>query len=149
MTTIAWDGKNLAGDRRVTQNAVVNTEATKVYKRNDGALIGVAGELCTISEYARWFMAGGVGEAPPLKAKCTEDTYCTVITVTPDGVVKAHDKDGWHVVESKTYAMGCGAPLAMMAMRCGKSAARAVQLTAEFDVYTGNEVDVVSHDRLS
>lgn len=146
MTTVAWDGKSLAADRRVTAAGTVVTEWTKVHKRSDGALIGVAGEMCTGSEFVRWFFTNdSEAPMPELKAKVSPDECAAIIIVDPDGEVRAYDRDGWHVVESKRYAIGSGANLAQMAMRCGKSAARAVELAAEFDIYTGGEVDVVHH----
>lgn len=144
MTTIAWDGKTLAGDRRITANGVVNTESTKVHKRKDGALIGISGELCTSSEFVRWFMKGEKGKKPPLKAMATSELAASAIIIRPNGTVEAHDQDGWHVVESSRYAIGSGGNFAMVAMKCGAFADRAVEIAAEFDVYTGSKVDCVS-----
>lgn len=146
MTTIAWDGETLAADRLITAGGFRNTESTKIHKRSDGALLGVCGELCTSSAFVRWFMAGEEGEQPSLKAKNSPDQEAGAIVIRPNGVVEAYDQDGWHVVETKQYAIGSGSSLARMAMRCGKSAARAVELVAEFDVYTGSSVDVLHYD---
>lgn len=144
MTCVAWDGKTLAADRRITSNGAVNTEMTKVHRREDGALIGMAGEMCTSSEFIRWFMANDSEvPMPELKAKVSPEECSAAIIVDPDGEVRAYDRDGWHVVESKHYAIGSGGLLARMAMRCGKSAARAVELASEFDIYSGGGVDVV------
>lgn len=145
MTCVAWDGKSLAADRRITANGVVVTESTKVHKRKDGALIGVAGELCTSSEYVRWFLAGEKGKKPSLKASVSPDESSVLIIVRPNGIVEAHDRDGWHVVESRQYAIGSGANYAMVAMRCGMFADRAVELAIEFDIYSGGKVDFVNH----
>ena len=145
MTTIAWDGRTLAGDRRITAGGVVCTEWTKVLKRKDGALIGVAGEMCTGSEFQRWFMNGEKGKKPELKASVSPDECASAIIVRPNGTVEAHDRDGWHVVESTQYAIGSGGNLAKVAMRCGVFADCAVEIASEFDVYTGNKVDFVSH----
>ncbi len=146
MTTVAWGGKSLAADRRVTANGFIVTEWTKVHRREDGALIGVAGEMCTASEFVRWFMTNDSEvEMPSLKAKVSTEECAVAIIVDADGVVTAFDRDGWHVVESKRYAVGSGANLAAMAMRCGKSAARAVELASEFDIYTGSRVDVLHY----
>lgn len=144
MTTVAWDGKTLAADRRVTANGVVNTEWTKVHKRKDGTLIGVGGEMCTGSEFIRWFMSGEKGKKPPLRAMVTNDLAAAAIIVRPNGVVEAHDQDGWHVVESPRYAIGSGGNFAMVAMKCGAFADRAVEIASEFDVYTGSKTDCVS-----
>lgn len=143
MTTIAWDGKMLAGDRRVTANGVVNTSWTKVHQRDDSALVGISGEMCTGSEFIRWFLAGEKGDKPSLKAKNTDDLAASAIIVRADGTVEAHDQDGWHVVESKTYAIGSGGNFARVAMYLGQDAANAVLTASEFDVYTGPEVDAV------
>lgn len=145
MTTVAWDGETLAADRRVTVNGVVNTEWTKVHKRDDGAAIGVSGEMCTATAFIRWFMDGEQGDKPTLKAKSADDLFASAIIVRPNGVVEAHDADGWHVIESKRYAIGSGGNLAQMAMRCGKKAVRAVELASEFDIYTGSKVDFVRY----
>lgn len=147
MTTVAWDGKTLAGDRRITSAGMAVTEMTKVHKRGDGALIGVAGEMCTSSEFIRWWMANDPEvEMPSLKAKVSPEECSAAIIIEADGAVKAFDRDGWHLVESKKYAIGSGGHLAQMAMRCGKSAARAVELACEFDIFSGGSVDTVHYD---
>lgn len=43
MTTIAWDGKTLAADRRVTCGGVTDAKVHKIVRREDGALAGSAG----------------------------------------------------------------------------------------------------------
>lgn len=135
----------LAADRRVTAAGVVNTEWTKVLKRKDGTLLGVCGEMCTASAYQRWFMSGEKGKSPGLKATVSPDESACAIIVRPNGTVEAHDRDGWHVVETTQYAIGSGANLARVAMRCGMFADRAVEIASEFDVYTSNRVDFVTY----
>ncbi len=145
MTTVAWDGKMLAADRQVTVNNSVVGNMSKVHRREDGALIALCGVAGTAAEFGRWFLAGEEGEAPSLKS-ATPDNSADILIIRPGKKLEWYDLDGWHYIETDRFAMGSGANLARMAMRCGKSAARAVELAAEFDIYTGPQVDVLHYD---
>lgn len=140
MTTIAWDGTTLAGDRRITGGGEVATEMTKVAQRKDGAIIGVAGETCTSHATMRWFIDGEQSPKPDMK---THDPGCNAgaIIVRPNGNVEVHDQFGWHPVESKHYAIGSGGTLALVAMHLGQTAVEAVKTASKFDIYTNNKVN--------
>lgn len=146
MTTIAWDGKTLAGDRQVTSNSSRVTEVTKIAKRKDGALVGACGETCTASAFIRWFLDDEQGPKPELKTH-TPECNAGAIVIRPNGKAEAHDQFGWHPIETKYYAMGSGDAFAIMAMRLGQSATKAVKLASEFDVYTNSKVNSVSLEK--
>lgn len=146
MTTVAWDGETLAADRLVTSGDNIKAAATrKVARReSDGALIGCAGEVCTIHAFMEWFFAGEEGVRPSLKASNLEHGCAAAIIVRPGLLLEFHDKCGWHPIESRPIAIGSGELGALVAMRCGKTAIQAVEIVSEFDVWSGGGVDWVT-----
>lgn len=144
MTTIAWDGEMLAGDRVINVSGAIAGEVTKVFKRKDGCLIAFAGVAGTGSEYVRWFLKDEKGKAPSLNS-VTPDNGADILVVRKDKKLEWYDKDGWHHIENGQFAMGSGAVAARAAMKMGASADKAVQIASEIDVYTGREVDRVYH----
>lgn len=145
MTTIAWDGNMLAGDRIVSVDGNIAGEVTKVFKRKDGCLVAYAGVAGTGAEYARWFLKGEKGKAPSLSS-ITPNNGADILIIRKDKRLEWYDKDGWHYVENDKFAMGSGAMAARAAMKMGAFADKAVQVASELDVYTGYKVDFVRHD---
>lgn len=139
MTTIAFDGKTMACDTRVTCGSSCYNTNTKIYE-NDAYVIGVAGDA-------------GVGtmliEGPDILqprnydfdfealvfAKDTQKLYkvafykswdCALSSVIPIADVRA--------------AVGSGAPYALAAMECGYSAHGGVAVASKFDTNTGGKI---------
>lgn len=63
MTTIAWDGKTLAADKRGVMGGHTYT-LTKI-ARIDGCLVGVSGRGDRIREFQEWVADGRKREAYP------------------------------------------------------------------------------------
>lgn len=56
MTTIAWDGKTLAGDKQVTTGGTA-TKTTKVFKvktKKGYVLVGYSGDLADGQAFVEW-----------------------------------------------------------------------------------------------
>lgn len=139
MTTIAWDGKTLAGDRRVSYGTISDAKTTKIAKTKKG-LCGAAGHTSMCAAFRRWFVAGEKGDHPPM-SKDSENA--TGFIIRPDGRRIMYDSAGWYEVDPGPFAMGSGWEIAVGAMRQGAFADKAVEVAAEFDGSTGTEIDML------
>jgi hypothetical protein len=141
MTTIAWDGKTLAGDKRANLDGIRMT-VTKVRRGRAGNLVGYFGPFAAAEEVFSHLCDGG---PRPL---CLDDPNSNVgvLEIDPEGRVWIHETGGCYRIEDPFYAAGTGQDFALMAMRLGQSAAEAVRLTADFDIRTGNGVDVLTRN---
>lgn len=138
MTTIAYKDGVLAADSRASLgNMTLPERAVKVRKLKDGRLFGWAGPM-------------GVGEAVfrALNDKTARpaNTEGTAVVVDAKGrIFTIEPGSGGHLVpvNGKYTARGSGAEYALVAMRCGKSAAEAVKIAGEFDHATDRRVQTV------
>lgn len=142
MTVIAWDGRELAGDKQSTHANMARTptRTRKVYRvvGSDGEvrLIGCAGNSDDCQNYVRW-AKGLVLERPTftsLHVLCIEERR---------RVWSAEEKIIWERVRSKFWAIGTGSDIALGAMASGKSAREAVLIASRFSTGCGFGVDVV------
>jgi hypothetical protein len=137
MTTIAWDGIALAGDKLRTIDGIP-VPATKVFRVQEGGqgfLYGCAGRSGDCVAFQRWKQ--GAGEQPNLT-----DIY--LICVKEDrSVWWADERLQWIEVPGGRWAIGSGGMCALGAMAAGVSARRAVEIATQHDNATGLGVDVV------
>ena len=138
MTTIAFDGKIMACDTRVTGDHIYNTD-TKIYE-NEFVVIGVAGNaeagillvkddsILVPKHYDFDFSA--LVWVKDIETLCKVEFYkswdCALSSVIPVA-------DGF-------AAVGSGAPYALAAMYLGNTATRAITVAAQFDTNTGGKV---------
>lgn len=138
MTTIAWRGHYLAGDRLRTAEETA-MRAKKVFRVRDRVgveLIGGAGDSWDCVAYANWRMGGRRAARP-----CMRDFIA--ILVRRRGAVLIDDRFMEHPISTPFFAIGSGADYAIGAMAAGLSAREAVLVAARFDPKTGGGVDVV------
>lgn len=138
MTTIAFDGKTMACDTRVTGDHIYNTD-TKIYE-NDFVIIGVAGDA----------VAGDilVGDRGILVPKHYDfDFEALVFVKDTEKVYKVAFYKSWDCALSSVIpvadsfaAVGSGAPYALAAMYLGNTATRAITVAAQFDTNTGGKI---------
>ena len=137
MTTIAWDGNQLACDSQTTQeDTVISLNSNKLFTEvgDFDAVVGAGNPNQVLSAIA-WLQ--GEKKVP---SRPTGDWVLI-------GVI---GKQAYHLSDSSDsareltgpYANGTGAVVAMTAMKLGKSAKEAVELACELDIYTGGEVKV-------
>lgn len=132
MTTIAYDGKILAADRRSTIGGVVCSIGAKILRADVPGLgmcrVGVAGSY--------W---------DPEQALLKPDEDVTLIAVDRRGKcwVRLGDTARWAAAPRAKWAIGSGAAYAVAAMECGASAMKAVSVAARFDFYTGDGCDTL------
>ena len=141
ITTIAWDGKTLAADRRAVHQDCIST-SQKIFRLEDGRLVGAAGGWTVCQIWMDWLVAGG--ERPALLA--TEEEYINGLEIRPDGNCIQHLRHGSVPTFDPFIAFGSGKHFAMAAMACGKTAAQAVEIAAMFDPHTGNGIDTLTLD---
>jgi hypothetical protein len=138
MTTIAWDGRTLAGDRRGNA-AGMAYEVCKLRRTADGRLLGFSGDIGVGMLMLEWLDRGGA--RPPQQ---DTDRWATVLEITPDGACWCHGRDARWRIEQPFFAIGSGRDFALAAMALGRTAPEAVDLAARFDTGTGNGVDALA-----
>lgn len=135
MTTIAWDGIQLAADRRITSGSVTYS-STKIRRTADGRLIGATGDYGVCSAMLDWLETGGT------RPTCQDsDRWISALEIMPDGSVWMHNRDSRWRVEDGFVAIGSGRDYAMAVMALGQPARLAVEIASRFDPGTGNGVD--------
>lgn len=135
MTTIACDGKTMAGDGLITENdAVCMTDYPKVRRLSDGRIVGFCGNSYNWDTFAEWLEGGCEGDAPKV-----EDGFGCLVLQT-DGAIVSYDKLGRSFPEVAPCANGSGARFALAAMDHGKNAAEAVAYACSRDIYSGGVV---------
>lgn len=133
MTTIAYDGKTLAGDRQSTF-AGTPARTRKVFRTKE-YLFGCAGDTGDCQAYVRWAL--GKEKQPPLS---------NVLILVIDRRMRiwcATEKMNWYQIGATFWAIGSGANYALAAMHAGKSAEEAIRIASNLDTATGLGVDAV------
>lgn len=136
MTTIAWDGRTLAGDRQGNSGGL-GYSVTKVRRTADNRLIAFCGDIGVGVLMLDWLEHGG--DRPHAQQT---DRWVTALEITPDGSCWCHGRDARWKIEQPFFAVGSGRDFALAAMALGKSAPEAVELAARFDTGTGKGLDV-------
>ncbi len=140
MTTLAWRAGVLAADSQGTiGGTIVPGACRKVWRSDDGRLIGVTGETAQWAVLVRILLAGAtVGDLPKV-------TDARVVVVHADGRVIVHEGESWYDCGDAPYlAWGSGMDSALGAMAVGASAKRAVEAAISCDVNSGGDVQYVS-----
>lgn len=146
MTCIAWDGKTLAADKRMTTVGLART-VTKIF-RVGKTLAGICGDGAQGMEMLAWYrdLVDERWSHPEEKfpaAQRDEKTWVTFVVVRVDGVW-VYEKSPYPIrIENWAYATGSGRDYAMAAMHLGRSAKEAVEVACCFDVNCGNGIDTL------
>lgn len=138
MTIIAWDGKTLAADKRMSSGGMPRT-TTKIFRVRT-SLCGAAGNADQCAEMIAWFKSGAEESKFPSSQR-DKDDWATLVVIDKDGI-RFYERTPYPcVVEDKFYATGSGRDFATAAMHCGKSAREAVEIASLFDIGCGNGID--------
>lgn len=142
MTTIAWDGKMLAADRRFSGgNGSFTT--TKI-RRVKGCLVAMAGNFSLALELAQWFEDGANPKEFP-SANRDIDKGATLVVIQADGLIFKYESSPVPCpFYDKKIAIGSGGDFARAAMHLGVAADVAVEIAALFDNTTGNGVNTLT-----
>lgn len=140
MTTIAWDGKTLASDSRVTENNCLiseNYNKTKSFKhKNKKYLVGVAGSMCQGERFFHWIQKNGFDINDPPRLEDME-----ALVVSKDGVwCYEGSSQGYVTLTDEFVAIGSGTYIALAGMRIGLSAEESVLLASQVDLGTNDKI---------
>jgi ATP-dependent protease HslVU (ClpYQ) peptidase subunit len=137
MTTIATDGKSMAGDGLVTgTEAICSKSFRKVRRLPDGRLVGVAGSAFQIEPFFAWLESGG---EPP---KLADDNF-EALVLRPDGTCLCYDSECRSITEDLPTAIGSGRNFAIGALDAGLTAESAVQIACARDCRSGGLITVI------
>lgn len=143
MTIVAWDGKTLASDSRLTADDAAWACCKKI-KKVDGWLIGAAGNWDMLTHFLAKFnpecIANNKAYAPINPAPSKGDFEA--LAISPKGKVYFVEDSGvFGVIQTEGFiAIGSGGIPAMVAMSCGKDAVEAVKVAIKYGRGCGGKV---------
>lgn len=144
MTTIAYDGYDLAADSQVTSGNEKVTGVQKIHEiqiKGKTYWIGLSGTTKYFKDVIAWTRRGCTKPEPKVNGEVDGMLIsyegCVMILVD-DGENISWDE--WH----KPVAIGSGGQFAIGAMLAGKSAKQAVNIAAKVDTLTGGPVNVIN-----
>ena len=138
MSVLAWDGKTLAADKRVTSAGLART-TTKIF-RFENCLLGITGNIDQGMEMIDWYRNGQNPKEFPASQR-DKDDWALLVVVDKNGVGFYERTPFRCNVEDRIFAAGSGRDYALAAMHFGKSAFEAVAVASFFDVNCGNGID--------
>jgi ATP-dependent protease HslVU (ClpYQ) peptidase subunit len=137
VTTIATDGVSMAGDGQVQDHrSVVVDDRRKVFRLEDGRIVGGAGNSADVASWVEWLAAGKSGECPVV-----DDAFAALI-LHRDGSVLWVDHKGREMPIMLPAATGSGEEIAIGAMDAGASPEEAVAIACKRDIYSGGTIIV-------
>ena len=135
MTTIATDGKSMAGDGLCIGNGLVHgTSVRKVFLLSDGRIVGIAGCAYTPGAFVPWLESGG--DKPDLP-ECFE-----ALVLHPNGRCQSYNEKCFAMDQEVPAVTGSGGAVALGAMLAGKSPEEAVAIACLRDTGTGGTIVV-------
>ncbi len=136
MTTIATDGKTMAGDSRgCAANKIRSDHELKVRRLKDGRIVGFSGTASSAKAYVEWLDGGPV----PHK----EDNFALLV-LERDGTARIIYDDITSDPVDLPAVLGSGGDLALGAMLAGASPKEAVKIAILRDPFSGGKVVVES-----
>lgn len=136
MTTIATDGKSMAGDGLVTSgDAIFGYNLVKVRRAPDGRIAGASGTGYDADAFHAWLANGG--DPPKL------NEHFEALVLYPDGTCRSYDSDCRSIPEELPSATGSGRLAAIGAMEFGAGPERAVEIACARDAMSGGKITVL------
>lgn len=133
MTTIACNGREMAGDGQISGNGLSHmTACPKVFRLNDGRVVGFSGSPF----FHREALAYLNGETDSLDL----DGEFEAVILHADGRCECMDSRGRRYEQSTPCVSGSGGAVALGAMAAGKSPSQAVAIAAVYDQATGGTI---------
>jgi hypothetical protein len=140
LTTIATDGKSMAGDT-LTSNGHIFGFGEKIFRAPDGRIFGACGETAQCIKFRRWMMEGG--DCPGFKEKFE------ALILNLDGTAHWFDEDCEMIPLMLPASIGTGGELATGAMEAGATPEEAVRIAAKRDTGTGGETTVLHLEQVA
>lgn len=140
MTTIATDGKSMAGDGQCQDqfDTITNMDHVKVVRLKDGRIVGGAGNSFDFASWIEWLEGGKINECP-IEAK-----QFVGLILNRDGSVLWVDHKGREAPVPTPCAVGSGQQYALGAMHAGATPEQAVAAGIAYDVWSGGFITVES-----
>ena len=145
MTTIAWDGRELVGDRMTTMGGTPLPAMRKVHRLRapNGriALVGFTGSTGYTASYLAWMLGG---QEPQLKQG--EDPKWAILLIEYPRWVwyRCDSVNRWDLIGATSgFAIGSGGDYALGALEAGASARHAVRIASRLDNQTGFGLNAV------
>jgi len=138
MTTIAWDGRTLAGDTYGTLGPTIMRVVPKIRRLSNGGLIGASGTFTISAQWMKWMEHGG--DRPTIIA---DGDHIAGIEIKPNGEIWHHERNGSFQIAGNHHAIGSGSGFALGALFMGADAKTAVAAAAQYDPYTGGEITLL------
>jgi ATP-dependent protease HslVU (ClpYQ) peptidase subunit len=137
LTTIASDGRTMAGDSLTSDAGGIRVSADPKVRRIREALVGCAGRADDAEAFFRWYAGGAkIGDDPALS-----QNFIALIT-TRAGMFICHANCYPIPIENEVCTIGSGHEIARGAMAMGASPERAVEIACELDTRSGPPVVV-------
>lgn len=134
MTTIATDGRTMAGDGISTSlDIIMRRNAPKVRRLPDGSIFGFAGRTADANALYSWLADGQKGAPPKIKEG-------RALILRPGGRIEHIGSDGDLIEIEAPAAIGSGGELAIGAMEFGANPKQAVEIAARRDPFTGGRI---------
>lgn len=140
MTTLAWDGREMAADSQSTLNGSIPNGVIKIFKEEDYILA-----FCGSIDEGYMFKAVMADELKAKDCRFTKD-FSAMVWTSDGEMTEWYDSIIPVPVCDKYVAMGSGAGAALAAMYAGKTAREAVEIAKKVDVFTGGKVISYSWD---
>ena len=149
MTCIAWDGKELVGDRLCTIGGTPLPPMRKVHRlvapNGKVALVGFSGNTAYCSSYLHWMLGG---EEPQLK-QGEDQKWAIILIEYPRWVwYRSDTANRWDLLGATSqWAIGSGCDYALGAMLQGATARQAVRIASQLDNQTGLGFNAVRFEK--
>lgn len=139
MTTIAFDGRTMAADKRSVYDGCIHI-VTKIFRAGD-CLVGGSGEFAFILAMVEWARLGRDPAQFPASQRDKNDWQPTMV-VEPNGRILLYERTPHPIQWERRFgAIGSGKQYAMAAMLLGYTAREAIDVAAQLDPGTGNGID--------
>lgn len=135
VTTIAWDGRVLAGD--TLANGLFRRKVDKIFTIKSGVYFGGCGYVEDCMAVVQWLQYQEK-DKPKL-----EDNFAGIL-IENNKVYRLESKLIKLPIKEKHHAVGSGATQAMVAMFLGQGAVKAIQTASIFDSDTSFETTFVT-----
>lgn len=155
MTTIAFDGRYLAADGRMTRGGIITSNSVKKIQEVTAIIRGVkqeviifgAGSWGGIYSITQWMKENDVFDIDPQLTRpffpVDHEGHCQtqdVAFITKEGQLYALDDQCRPAPYDAPFAEGSGFPFAQMALTLGMSAVEAVRASIKMDTGSGGTI---------
>lgn len=146
MTTIAYDGKTISADSRITSgNEIITDNQQKIFKLKKNSknyiAFAISGEIRFARVFEKWIKSNG-------EFTLSMENTCIVAITNKGKAHKYYDDDNYESSMSECVCVGSGRDYAITALRLGKTPKVAVKIASELDVFTGGKITSLNIKKL-